>query len=162
MYRLAALPFYTTIAFTARSPLVSFYALMLRRARLSGLLKLAPDQLHASPLYADGKLYVPMHDGKAFVVKPHNDLGEILNEADMGAVCLAAPSAYDGKVYIQTKEALHCFGSEKGKFVGIKQTNVRIEDKTISDLQILPAEFALMRGHSTEFTVWGLNSGAAY
>ena len=53
-----------------------------------------------------------MHDGKAFVVKPHR-LGEILNEADMGAVCLAAPSAYDGKVYAETKEALHCFGSER-------------------------------------------------
>lgn len=121
-------------------------------------LKLAPDQLHASPLFADGKLYVPMHDGKAFVVKPHDDRGEILNEADMGVVCLAAPSAYDGKVYIQTKEALHCFGSEKGKFVGVKQPNVRIKDKTIADLQVLPAEFALKRGHSTEFTVWGLNS----
>ena len=44
-----------------------------------------------------------MADGKAFVVKPHDDHGEILDEVDMGAVCLAAPSAYDGKVYIQTK-----------------------------------------------------------
>ena len=121
-------------------------------------LKLAPDQLHASPLYADGKLYVPMADGKAYVVKPHDDHGEILNEAEMGAVCLAAPSAYAGKVYVQTKEALHCFGESGGKFVSVKAAKEKIKDKKIVDLQIVPAEFALMKGQSVDFTVWGLNS----
>ncbi len=120
-------------------------------------LKLAPDQLHASPLYADGKLYVPMADGKAYVVRPHDDHGEILNEADMGAVCLAAPSAYDGKVFVQTKEALHCFGSKNGKFVGVKTPKEKIKDKKITALQIVPAEFALMQGQSVDFSVWGLN-----
>ncbi len=121
-------------------------------------LKLAPDQLHASPLYADDKLYVPMADGKAYVVKPHDDRGEILDEVDMGAICLAAPSAYAGKVYIQTKEALHCFGEEGGKFVGVKTPKTRIKDKKIAALQVVPAEIALMQGQSVDFTVWGLNA----
>ncbi len=121
-------------------------------------LKLGPDQLHASPLMADGKLYVPMFDGKVFVVKPHEDHGEILSEAEMHANCLAAPSVYAGKVFIQTKEALHCFGSGKGKFVGVKAPRKRIADKKIADLQIVPAEFAITPGDSVDFTVWGLNS----
>lgn len=120
-------------------------------------LKLAPDQLHASPLYADGKLYVPMADGKAFVVKLHDDHGEILNEAEMGAVCLAAPSAYAGKVYVQTKEALHCYGKKGGKFVGVKTPKEKVKDKKITELQVVPAEFALMQGQSVGVSVWGLN-----
>jgi len=120
-------------------------------------LKLAPDQLHASPLYADGKLYVPMADGQAYVVKPHADRGEILNHAEMGAVCLAAPSAYDGKVFVQTKEALHAYGEKDGKFVGVKTSSPKIKDKKIAALQVVPAEFALTEGQSVEFTVWGLN-----
>jgi outer membrane protein assembly factor BamB len=121
-------------------------------------LKLGPDQLHASPLYADGKLYVPMAEGNVFVVKPHDDHGEIISEAEMGAVCLAAPSAYEGKVYVQTKEALHCFGNEKGKFVGVKTSLAKVKDKKIAALQVVPAEIALMQGQSVDFTVWGLNA----
>ncbi len=121
-------------------------------------LKLAPDQLHASPLFADGKLYVPMVDGKTHVIKPHDDHGEILSTAEMGATCLAAPSVYGGKVYIQTKEGLHCFGNKNGKFAGAKTTQTKVADKKIAALQIVPAEFALMRGQSVDFTVWGLNA----
>ena len=32
------------------------------------VLKLSPDQVHASPTWADGKLFVPMFDGKVFIV----------------------------------------------------------------------------------------------
>ena len=35
--------------------------------------KLAPDQLHASPLYADGKLYVPMQNGLFYILRPRRD-----------------------------------------------------------------------------------------
>ncbi len=119
--------------------------------------KLGPDQLHASPLYADGKIYVPMFDGKVFVIKPHEDRGEIVSEAEMGANILAAPSVYAGKVFIQTKEALHCFSEGKGKYVGVKTPKTRVKDKTIAALQIVPAEFAITPGESVDLTVWGLN-----
>ena len=41
-------------------------------------LKLAPDQVHASPTWADGKLYVPMFDGRVSVVKEDGNEAEIL------------------------------------------------------------------------------------
>ncbi len=121
-------------------------------------LKLGADQLHASPLYADGKLYVPMAEGHVVVVKLHDDHGEILNTAEMGAVCLAAPSAYAGKVYVQTTAGLHCFGEKGGKFVGVERSVAKVKDKKIASLQVVPAEFALMQGQSVDFTVWGLNA----
>ena len=33
------------------------------------VLKLAPDQIHASPTWADGKLYVPMFNGRFLLLK---------------------------------------------------------------------------------------------
>ena len=77
------------------------------------VLKLAPDQVHASPTWADGKLYVPTFNGKFFVVKDAGDKGEIISEMDLGSACLAAPSMAYGRVFVQTKKKLFCFGSDQ-------------------------------------------------
>ena len=37
--------------------------------------KLAPDQIHASPTFGDGKLYVPMFDGGFHILKPGTGQG---------------------------------------------------------------------------------------
>ena len=68
------------------------------------VLKLAPDQIHASPTLADGKLYVPMFDGKVFIVKDLGNQGEVLSEIDLGSACLAAPAAAHGRVFVQSKK----------------------------------------------------------
>ena len=75
------------------------------------VLKLAPDQVHASPTWAEGKLYVPMFDGKVFIVVDKGDTGEVISEMDLGSACLAAPAVAHGRVFIQTKRKLFCFGS---------------------------------------------------
>ena len=53
------------------------------------MLKLAPDQVHASPLWADGKLFVPMFDGKISVVVDEGDSGRILGKTTLDGACLA-------------------------------------------------------------------------
>ena len=68
------------------------------------VLKLAPDQIHASPTWADGKLYVPMFNGKVFVVKDTGEEGKILSEIDLGSACLAAPAVAHGRVFVQSKK----------------------------------------------------------
>ena len=68
------------------------------------MLKLAPDQVHASPLWADGKLFVPMFDGKISVVVDEGDSGRILGKTTLDGACLAAPSAAHGRVFVQTKK----------------------------------------------------------
>ena len=77
------------------------------------VLKLAPDQIHASPTWADGKLYVPMFNGKVFVVVDEGEKGNILSEIDLGSTCLAAPAVAHGRVFVQSKKMLFCFGSER-------------------------------------------------
>jgi outer membrane protein assembly factor BamB len=54
--------------------------------------KLATDQLHASPLYADGKLYIPMQNGKFFILKPGSEDAEVLCEVQLEGNALGSPA----------------------------------------------------------------------
>jgi outer membrane protein assembly factor BamB len=71
--------------------------------------KLGADQLHASPAFADGKLYVPMHDGTVHVLKV-DDKPSVISVNKLDASCLGAPAFYGDAVFVFTKESLHCFG----------------------------------------------------
>ena len=121
-------------------------------------LKLAPDQVHASPTWADGKLYVPMFDGKVFVVKDNGDGGEILSETHLDGACLAAPSTAYGRVFVQSKKRLYCFGSKKSSptFVTSSASPDLGEGNPVA-LQVVPAEFAVKSGTSQTFKVYSLD-----
>ncbi len=123
--------------------------------------KLAPDQLHASPSYADGKLYVPMLHGTVHVIKDGGDKAQILSVNQMGAPCLGAPAFYGDAVFIFTKEALHCFGPKTGAAplpASVAVAPTAPSKEPITQLQVVPAEFALAPGQSQTFTVYGLDA----
>ena len=120
--------------------------------------KLAPDQIHASPTYGDGKLYVPMLDGAFYIIKPSDDKAEILSHVELETTCLGAPAIYGGKVYLMTKTGLHAFGNKEGKFPAPGNLAPLPKAGDISQLQIVPAEFALRAGESEEFRVYGLDA----
>lgn len=120
--------------------------------------KLGPDQLHASPTYGDGKLYIPLADGKFFILKPGPDGAEVLQELELHTPCLGAPALWAGKCYLMTKSGLHCFGKADAAFNGKPWPGDDAgEPGEVSQLQIVPAEFALVPNGSQEFTVWGLD-----
>ena len=130
------------------------------------VLKLAPDQIHASPTWADGRLYVPMFNGKVFVVEDAGDSGKVINEMDLGSACLAAPAVAHGRVFVQSKKKLYCFGSKspappfvvkpKEEFKHIL-TDPPSKDSAVS-LQVVPAEFGLKAGDKLAFDVFTLDS----
>jgi outer membrane protein assembly factor BamB len=122
------------------------------------VLKLAPDQVHASPLWADGKLYVPMFDGKVSVVSDQGDSGKLLSVLGLDGACLAAPSAAHGRIFVQTKKRLYCFGSDSPAppFVARATDVVAGKGKAVS-LQVVPAEFAVKSGTSQAFKVYALD-----
>ena len=122
------------------------------------VLKLAPDQVHASPTWADGKLYVPMFNGKAFILKDEGTYGKVQSEIDLGSACLAAPAVAHGRVYIQTKKKLFCFGSDREPTPFIAK--ILKKDRKLgkaSILQIIPSEFALKSGQKKKFKVYSLD-----
>ncbi|MEP4078043.1 PQQ-binding-like beta-propeller repeat protein [Haloferula sp.] len=120
--------------------------------------KLAPDQIHASPVYGDGKLYVPMFDGAFWVLDPEETEAKELAHLELGENCLGAPSIWAGKVYLFTKKGLHCWGAKDGTFAGAPASGDQAAPGEITQLQIVPAEFALKPGGSQSFTVHGLDA----
>ncbi|MES2923864.1 MAG: PQQ-binding-like beta-propeller repeat protein [Verrucomicrobiota bacterium] len=119
--------------------------------------KLAPDQIHASPTFGDGKLYVPMFDGAFHILKPGTDKAERLFETKFETNLLGAPAIWAGKIYLFTKEKLHCFGPKEGTYKGVDPAPNPAPGEIIS-LQVVPAEFALKAGGSQDFKVFGLDA----
>ena len=114
-------------------------------------LKLGLEQLHASPLYADGKLYVPIKAGDFYIVKPGETEGTVLSHVKLEGECIGAPSAWNGKVYVFSTKNLYCFG-RKGSGKGKEHAPVEepppapVADR--AQLQALPAEVLLRPGQT--------------
>ncbi len=122
-------------------------------------LKLAPDQLHASPAIADGKLYAPMLDGTVHTIDITGDKPKVLSATKKGAALLGSPAFSDNNLYLFSKEALHCY-SNKEPGTTLQDDEVEFivpKPGKIAQLQVVPAEFALLPGQSQQFTVWGLD-----
>lgn len=123
--------------------------------------KLAPDQLHASPLYADGKLYVPFQNGSFFILKPTETGVQELARVQLAGRCIGAPSAWNGKVYVHSTEKLYCFG-KKGNSPGmpVRAMVMPSRPKTgpTAALQIIPSEVMLRPGETAKFTIRGIDA----
>ncbi len=121
-------------------------------------LKLGHDQLHASPLYADGKIYVGMHTSEFYIIKPEADKGTILNKVKLEGAVLAQPSVAQGRVYIQTKKKLYAFGSKEAPRPW--KPTAAPPGKGTGDpasIQVVPAEFALIPGTELKFKAYFLD-----
>ncbi|MEM7622144.1 MAG: PQQ-binding-like beta-propeller repeat protein, partial [Planctomycetota bacterium] len=80
--------------------------------------KLAASQIHASPVFADGKLYIPMNDGTLHVIRPSRTGPEMLSKTQLEGNCLGAPSIWNGRIYVHTTEKLYCFDGGTGEISG--------------------------------------------
>jgi len=64
----------------------------------------------ASPVAADGKVFLASEDGKVAVLRAGRDW-EVLAVNDLGEACYATPALSEGNIYLRTAEALYCFGA---------------------------------------------------
>jgi outer membrane protein assembly factor BamB len=124
--------------------------------------KLGPDQLHASPLYADGKLYVPLHNGMFFILRPTDKGVTELAKVQLAGRCIGAPAAWNGKVYVFSTSKLYCFGrAGKGNSSGLPPAlaaESRPKPGPAVALQVVPAEVLLHPGEKARFTVRGIDA----
>jgi hypothetical protein len=99
-----------------------------------------------------------MFDGRISVVSDEGDSGAILSKTLLDGACLAAPSTAHGRVFVQTKKRLYCFGSAMPApaFVAQPLEDTQGTGPAVS-LQVIPAEFALKSGTSQEFKVYALD-----
>ena len=76
-----------------------------------GRLKGAVDNYYASPVAADGKIFMASQLGKVAVLSPAGDL-EVLAVNDLDDLVHATPAIADGRLYIRTRNTLYCFGGD--------------------------------------------------
>jgi outer membrane protein assembly factor BamB len=69
----------------------------------------AIDDYYASPIAADGKIYVASKGGKISVLKAGGEW-EVLATNDLGEECVATPAIAGGKLFVRTASALYSFG----------------------------------------------------
>src|SRR5262249_27145007 len=73
----------------------------------------ATDKYYASPVAADGRIYVASLAGKLTVVKAGGDKPEILHQVDFGERIFATPALVGDNLYVRTQTKLYAFGNEK-------------------------------------------------
>ena len=138
-------------------------------------LKLGIDERNACPLFADGKLYVPMLDdpaskatgeadagttGALYIIRPGDKEGEILCHVALEGRCFGTPVAYNGKLYLETTRHLYCWG-RKGDNPGCSAPP---EEKPwpaagpATQLQVIPSEVLLHPGDKATFRVRSLDA----
>ncbi|HUR45062.1 MAG TPA: PQQ-binding-like beta-propeller repeat protein [Candidatus Saccharimonadales bacterium] len=139
-------------------------------------LKLGIEERNASPIYADGKLYVPMLDefdsksegqssesgsrGALYIIKPGDKAGEELAHVVLDGRCFGTPTAYNGKVYIQTTRHLYAFGKQ-GNNPGLpeeSETKPWPKPGPVAQLQIIPSEVLMRPGQTETFRVRTLDA----
>jgi len=123
--------------------------------------KLGLSQIHASPLYGDGKLYVPMNEGLFYILKPGDDGAEVLSKVELEGNCLGSPAVWNGRVYVFTTEKLYCFGKKNGNDAANlpKRTMTAKPPKPgpIAELKIVPDEVLLRPGERASFRVHAID-----
>jgi outer membrane protein assembly factor BamB len=135
--------------------------------------KLGIEQRNSCPLYAGGRLYVPILDdpdsknqgdsgaiGGFYVIEPSDSEGKVLCHIPLEGRCFGTPTAFNGKVYIQTAKKLYCFGN-KGNNPGLAAPAAEAawpEPGVATQLQVIPSEVLLKPGQKASFRVRSLDA----
>ncbi len=143
--------------------------------KINWSVKLGIEQRNSSPIYADGKLYVPILDdpdskvegegeagtkGGFYVIKPGKDKGEILSHTALEGRCFGTPAVYNGKVYMQTAKQLYAFG-KKGNNPGLAAAPAPEKwpaPGPAAQLQVIPSEVLLRPGQAISFRIRKLDA----
>src|SRR3954468_17383867 len=133
-------------------------------------LKIGIEQRNSCPVFADGKIYVPMLDdpaskgqegseagsmGAFYIIKPGDRAGEIINHVALDGRCFGTPTLYNGKIYMQTTRHLYAFGN-KGNNSGLPpETPAEPWSRAgaAAQLQIVPSEVLLRPGQTASFRI---------
>lgn len=75
--------------------------------------RLKPGNYSASPVLADGKIYVVSEEGMTTVIQAGAKF-EILAENELNDICLSSPAVSDGQIFIRTAKFLYCIGKRTG------------------------------------------------
>jgi outer membrane protein assembly factor BamB len=122
----------------------------------------------ASPVLADGKLYVGTENtgdagGKFYIIKPGADKAEILDQDWLGTPqkseqIIASPIVARGRVYVTSMDALYAIGAKSTPAAAAKPAPAAAAAPAVAEgpatiVQVTPTELILAPGESIALTV---------
>lgn len=114
----------------------------------------------ASPVLADGKLYVGTENGKFFILKPSGTGAEILDQDQLGTEALpeaiiASPAVSNGRVYVVSDANIYAIGKNSHPKVAEPRTVNETSAATnpVTHVQVVPTELILKPGDTVAFRV---------
>ncbi|MAS92153.1 MAG: hypothetical protein CMO55_03060 [Verrucomicrobiales bacterium] len=117
--------------------------------------KLSNEQLHSSPVYADGKLYAPMYPGEFVILDVTGEEHEFVEKIKLDGNCIGSPALCNGKVYVHTTEKLYCFEIENSGITWADMPEDKMpEAGEASKLLSLPTDVLLQGGASEEVKLY--------
>lgn len=115
----------------------------------------------ASPVLADGKIYVGTENGKFYILKPSATGCEILSENQLGTEAqpesiVGSAAVANGRVYFASDSGLYAIGKRASH--SSSQTNMAAEGTKVSSqaatwVQVVPTELILKPGDKVNFRV---------
>ncbi len=115
----------------------------------------------ASPVLADGKMYVGTENGKFFILKAHNDRCEKLSEVSFvkegeseeeGEKVTASVAVSEGRVFLVTTKNIYAIGKKQAApKVDLPQPVKAAPGAAVKWVQVVPAEVLLKPGETATF-----------
>ncbi len=131
----------------------------------------------ASPVFADGKLYVGTENGKFFILKPSATGCQILDEDELEPIdkdtvqavtkegdeliaaneqIIASAGVSHGRVYLVSTKNIYCIG-KKGKTPAFQPREAKVENApanaAVAHVQVTPVDFVMQPGATKKFKV---------
>jgi outer membrane protein assembly factor BamB len=113
----------------------------------------------ASPVLADGKLYVGTENGKFYILKPSATGAEILSEVQLGTEVLPDPiigsaAVSNGRVFFASGSALYCIGKKhnnSSQHASATAEGTQVSSAPATWVQVVPTELILKPGDKVNF-----------
>ncbi len=117
--------------------------------------KLANSQLHASPVYADGRLYISTYPGNFFVINVSGEKPVIEQKIKLDGNGIGSASICNGRVYVHTTHKLYAFEiKNQGIAYGEVPATPKPEIGAPAKLVAIPADVLLVGGQSAPIRVF--------
>ncbi len=114
----------------------------------------------ASPVFADGKLYVGTENGKFFILEPSATGVKILDEDQLGTAQLPEPiiasvAVSNGRVFVASDSNLYAIGKKSTAVAHQPTPASPLMDPTatVAHVQVVPTELILKPGDKVNFRV---------
>jgi outer membrane protein assembly factor BamB len=111
----------------------------------------------ASPVLADGKLFVGSENGKFSIIKPGQEKAEPLDEDQLGEgeQIIASAAISNGRIYVVSTENIYAIGKAKNVTPNVvtKVDNKAPAGAAVAHVQVIPAEAILKPGEKVAFKV---------